>query len=60
MKPRFKGVKQVLATCLDIVYTPLLELELWWMIGISVVLAHQGVCGYVEEEGCEGDGLDSQ
>ena len=41
MKPRFKGVKQILATCLDIVYSPLLELELWWLIGISVVLVHR-------------------
>ena len=40
-RPRFTGIKQCVAMCLDMVYTPLLELELWWMIGISAVLVHR-------------------
>ena len=40
------GMKPLVATvarCVDMVYTPLLEQLLWWMIGISAVLVHRAV-----------------
>eukprot|EP00092_Neocalanus_flemingeri_P008425 GFUD01009081.1.p1 GENE.GFUD01009081.1~~GFUD01009081.1.p1 ORF type:complete len:378 (-),score=154.50 GFUD01009081.1:210-1271(-) len=43
MRPRFSGMKQWLAMCLDMVYTPMLEQLLWWLIGISAVLVHRAV-----------------
>ena len=43
MRPRFSGMKQFVARCLDMLYTPMLEQLLWWLIGISVVLAHRAV-----------------
>ena len=43
MRPRFSGMKQQVARCVDMVYTPLLEQLLWWMVGISAVLVHRAV-----------------
>ena len=34
-------MKQLVARCMDMVYTPLLEQLLWWMVGISAVLVHR-------------------
>ena len=41
MRPRFSGMKQLVARCVDMVYTPLLEQLLWWMIGLSAVLHYK-------------------
>ena len=43
MRPRFSGMKQWVAMFLDLLYTPMLEQLLWWMVGISVVLVHRAV-----------------
>jgi len=43
MRPRFTGMKQWVASFLDMLYTPLLEQLLWWMVGISAVLVHRAV-----------------
>jgi len=43
LKCRFTGIKQCVAMLVDILYTPLLEQVLWWIIGISAVLVHKAV-----------------
>ena len=43
MRPRFSGMKQWVATCLDMLYTPMLQQLLWWIVGISAVLVHRAV-----------------
>jgi len=43
LRPRFAGMKQWVARCLDMLFTPVLEQMLWWLIGISVVFAHRAV-----------------
>jgi glycerophosphoinositol glycerophosphodiesterase len=43
MRPRFSGMKHWVAMCLDMVYTPMLEQLLWWMVGISAVFVHRAV-----------------
>jgi len=40
-------------------YTWMLEQLLLWMVGISTVFTREYV-GHVEEEGCEGDGLEKK
>jgi len=42
-RPRFSGIKQWVAMFIDMLYTPLLEQVLWWMVGISAVLVHRAV-----------------
>jgi len=41
MRPRYAGVKQLVAKVLDYLYTPFLEYLAWWIIGISAVLVHR-------------------
>jgi len=43
MRPRFSGVKQWVAMFVDMLYTPMLEQVLWWVVGISAVLVHRAV-----------------
>jgi len=43
MRPRFSGIKQWVAMFLDMLYTPMLEQILWWMVGLSAVLVHRAV-----------------
>ena len=41
--PRFSGVKQLLAQGVDLVFGPLLDSLIWWMVGLSAVLVHRAV-----------------
>ena len=43
IKPRFTGVKQLLARGADLVFEPLLDSIIWWMVGLSAVLVHRAV-----------------
>ena len=42
-RERFSGIKQVVAMFLDMLFNPLLEQLLWWMLGLSAVLVHRAV-----------------
>jgi len=42
-RPRFSGMKQLVATCVDMIYPAMLEQLLWWVLGISAVLVHRAV-----------------
>lgn len=41
--PRFSGVKQLMAQGVDVVFGPLLDSLIWWMVGLSAVLVHRAV-----------------
>ena len=41
IRPRFSGVRQLVARAGDAVFQPLLETVLWWVLGLSAVLVHR-------------------
>jgi len=43
MRPRFTGLKQVMAQILDCVFPWLLHNVIWWTVGLSAVLVHKAV-----------------
>ena len=43
MRPRFTGLKQVMAQILDCIFPWLLHNVIWWTVGLSAVLVHKAV-----------------
>ena len=41
--PRYSGLRQLVSRGMDLVFAPLLDSLIWWMVGLSAVLVHRHV-----------------